>query len=125
MSIEYNVIGRHIRAARKEQKMTQETVAEKLGISVVHFGKVERGDRPINLQRLSEISLLLNTPLEKLVEGAVPIEGEISTHMSSSENMDYLDSIRTIAKGCSKEAMRLMLQLCIAVAENDKSRRSV
>lgn len=125
MSIEYNVIGRHIRAARKEQKMTQETVAEKLGMSVAHFGKVERGDRPVNLQRLSEISLLLNTPLEKLVEGAVSVESDVSARMISSENVDFLDSIRTIAKGCSKEAIRLMLQLCIAVAEDDKSRRSV
>ena len=44
MAIEYKVIGRHIRAARKQKKMTQEAVAEALGVSLNHFGKVERGD---------------------------------------------------------------------------------
>lgn len=70
MSIEYKVIGRHIRTARKRKNMTQEDVAAAIEMSPAHFGKVERGDRPVNLQRLSQLSQVLDVPLEKLVEGA-------------------------------------------------------
>ena len=56
MSIEYKVIGRHIRTARKRKNMTQEDVAAAIEMSPAHFGKVERGDRPVNLQRLSQLS---------------------------------------------------------------------
>lgn len=56
MAIEYTVIGRHIRAARKQKHLTQEDVADMIDMSPAHFGKVERGERPVNLQRLSQIS---------------------------------------------------------------------
>lgn len=126
MSIAYNVIGRHIRAARKEQKLTQDAVAEAIGVSTAHFGKVERGDRPINLHRLSELSLLLHVPLEKLVEGSVIAESnEDAAQIAASESSDFLDTIEATAKGCSPEAMNLMIQLCVAVANDDKSRRSL
>ena len=78
MSIEYKVIGRHIRAARTNKQMTQEAVAEAIDMSCAHFGKVERGERPINLQRLAQLSALLEIPLEALVEGAVVADGGVS-----------------------------------------------
>lgn len=126
MSIAYSVIGRHIRAARKAQKLTQEAVAEAIGISTAHFGEVERGDRPINLQSLSELSLLLHVPLEKLVEGSVVADtNESNVQSTALEGSDFLDAIEATAKGCSREAMNLMIQLCTAFAKDDKSRRSI
>lgn len=125
MSIEYKVIGRHIRAARKQKKMTQEAVAEAIEMSSAHFGKVERGDRPINLHRLSQLSQLLEIPLEKLVEGAsVTDVMEITADsMGMTDSSDFIDSVGSLAKGCSEDALRLMLRLCAAVADEDKSKK--
>lgn len=125
MSIEYKVIGRHIRAARKRKGMTQEDVAAAIEMSPAHFGKVERGDRPVNLQRLSQLSQVLGIPLEKLVEGA-SIADESGTVPSNGflENTDFLDSIESLAKGCSDDAKRLMIRLCAAVADEDKTKTS-
>lgn len=125
MSIEYKVIGRHIRAARKRKGMTQEDVAAAIEMSPAHFGKVERGDRPVNLQRLSQLSQVLDIPLEKLVEGAA-IADESGTVPSNGflENTDFLDSIESLAKGCSDDAKRLMIRLCAAVADEDKTKTS-
>lgn len=125
MGIEYKVIGRHIRAARKRKDMTQEDVAAAIEMSPAHFGKVERGDRPVNLQRLSQLSQVLDVPLEKLVEGAA-IADDGGTILSSglSENTDFLDSIESLTKGCSDDAKRLMLRLCAAVADEDKTKVS-
>ena len=65
MAIEYTVIGRHIRAARKRKHLTQEDVADMIDMSPAHFGKVERGERPVNLQRLSQLGHVLDVPLGK------------------------------------------------------------
>ncbi len=125
MGIEYKVIGRHIRAARKRMHMTQEDVAAAIEMSPAHFGKVERGERPVNLQRLSQLSQILDVPLEKLVEGAA-IADDGGTILSGglSENADFLDSIESLVKGCSDDAKRLMLRLCAAVADEDKTKVS-
>lgn len=93
MSIEYKVIGRHIRTARKRKNMTQEDVAAAIEMSPAHFGKVERGDRPVNLQRLSQLSQVLDVPLEKLVEGAaIADDGSTVSKTGFTGNTDFIDS---------------------------------
>ena len=124
MAIEYTVIGRHIRAARKRKHLTQEDVADMIDMSPAHIGKVERGERPVNLQRLSQISHVLDIPLEKLVEGAsVADDGCAVRFEADGDDTDFLESIESISKGCSPQALRLMLRLCAAVAEEDKAPR--
>lgn len=124
MAIEYTVIGRHIRAARKRKHLTQEDVADMIDMSPAHFGKVERGERPVNLQRLSQISHVLDIPLEKLVEGAsVADDGCAVRFEADGDDTDFLESIESISKGCSPQALRLMLRLCAAVAEENKAPR--
>ena len=44
MSVSYKVIGRHIQEARKQAKLTQRAVAEKLNMSDTYYGKIERGE---------------------------------------------------------------------------------
>lgn len=46
MSVSYKVIGRHIQEARKQAKLTQRAVAEKLNMSDTYYGKIERGECP-------------------------------------------------------------------------------
>lgn len=123
MSIEYQIIGRHIREARNRKNLTQEAVASVIDMSTAYFGKVERGVKPINLLRLAQISELLETPLEKLVEGAVQLEGiEHLPYPVMDVDEMFLDEIVRIASGCSKDALELMLRLCGTVAEMDKQK---
>lgn len=122
MSIEYRVIGRNIRAARNAKKMTQEAVAEAIHMSPQHFGKVERGDRKINLQRLSELSILLDVSLESLMIGCVIADEHAPTPDGHIEdNNEFLESIKTLSKGCSEKALRLMLRICRDIANEDKT----
>ena len=125
MPIEYKVIGRHIRAARNQLKMTQEDVAAAIEMSPAHFGKVERGERPINLSRLSQLSVLLHVPLETLVEGsAVYEDGSAIALRENADETEFTDAMASIAKGCSVPSLRLMLRLCTDVAEADKTSQS-
>ena len=56
MSIDYAVLGQRIKQARLAKKMTQETLSEKLDVSVAFLSRVERGTSHINLLRLTQIS---------------------------------------------------------------------
>lgn len=75
MSVSYKVIGRHIQEARKQAKLTQRAVAEKLNMSDTYYGKIERGECRVNLERLAQISVLLHTPLEDLISGCMEQSG--------------------------------------------------
>ena len=71
MLISFKAIGRNIRTARMDMNLTQEDVAERLKISQLHFGRLERGDRPVSLEMLALIADILETPLSALLNGCV------------------------------------------------------
>ena len=55
MALDYVVIGQRLKKARIEKKLTQEKIAEELGVSVAFISRVECGNAKVNLTRLSEI----------------------------------------------------------------------
>ena len=121
MTLEYKVIGRNIHSARQDNGMTQEAVAEAINVSVTHYGKVERGERHINLKRLVELCGLFGVPLESLLAGAMmPEDGEQMPTISNIDISIFMASIEPIVKGCSEKALKLMLRLCTDAAFSDK-----
>lgn len=56
-------IGRRLKQARKECDLTQDEVAERLGLSSVGYGSFERGANLIALNHLIEVSRILGKPL--------------------------------------------------------------
>ncbi len=69
--INYAMIGTRIKKARKEKKISQEKLAEALDVSVTYCSKIETGKAKVNLERLSQISAILNKSLEYFVTGVV------------------------------------------------------
>ena len=67
----YNVVetGKRIKALRKERKLTQEQLAEKLNIYVDHLGKIERGVSGASIDVLVQIALDFNVSLDYLILG--------------------------------------------------------
>lgn len=114
MPVNNKAIGRNIRNARKAQGMTQEKLAECMGVSSAYIGKLERGERTANLDNLSELANILTVPIESLVQGSVPIknDGQLPN--------DFLDAVQKITKGCSKHTLQTMLDVLIAMARHDK-----
>ena len=74
MIVSYKTIGLNIRAARREAGLTQEQMAEKLKMSQLHFGRLERGERPASLEQLAQIAQALHVPLASLLNGCVARE---------------------------------------------------
>ncbi|WP_404427176.1 helix-turn-helix domain-containing protein [Ureibacillus chungkukjangi] len=60
------VIGERIRSLRKEKKMSQEELAHLASLSNTYIGQVERGEKNITVESLSNIATALKVPLEDL-----------------------------------------------------------
>lgn len=107
MAVDYNVIGERIKSARKACNITQETLAEKMGVSIAFLSRIERGSSQINLKRLSQICSILGTT-----------EGEILNGVSSS-SASYLDSeLSNILKECSPEKVKLVYDIAKVIASS-------
>lgn len=118
MLISYKTIGRNIRVARKALSYTQEHTAELMKISVLHYGRLERGERPASLEQLANVALVLNTSLSRLLSGC--IEGETFGSQPDSSALSMGETFARMADGCSPEAQALMIALCKTVSEHDR-----
>lgn len=60
-------VGKNIRAVRHQNNWSQEEVANKLGISIPAFSKIETGITDINLSRLQQIADIFEMSLVTLL----------------------------------------------------------
>ena len=67
-------IKENIRKIRKERKMTQEEMADMLGISITAYRDLERGSTSIMNGNVLRMAELLQTSTEELVLGYRPIQ---------------------------------------------------
>ncbi|RXZ79908.1 XRE family transcriptional regulator [Paenibacillaceae bacterium] len=109
MAFDYSVIGSRIRQAREEQGITQEQLAEQLDVSNAYISKIERGKTPINLDRLSQLCMLLEESTEYILNGA------------DRSNDDYLrNEIMVMLENCSPAKIKLITQLIKSVIEYEE-----
>ncbi|MDO5299926.1 MAG: helix-turn-helix transcriptional regulator [Clostridia bacterium] len=118
MIVSYKTIGRNIRDARMEANLTQEQTAERLRISQLHFGRLERGERPASLEQIAQIAHVLGVPTASLLNGCIVEESFDVTPDESAQSLGK--AVAGLANGCSPKARHLMYTLCQAVASNDK-----
>jgi transcriptional regulator with XRE-family HTH domain len=57
---------KNLKTIRKLRNLTQETVAEKLGISTYSYAKIERGETDVNISRLEQIAKIMEIELSRL-----------------------------------------------------------
>lgn len=106
MAFDYSLIGKRIKHARDKQGITQEVLAEKLDVSNAYISKIERGKTPINLDRLSQLCVVLDESPEYILSGA-----NISTQ-------DYLrNEIILMLEDCSPEKIKLIMQVIKPIVE--------
>lgn len=92
-------IGKRMKARRNELHLTQEQMAEKLDISVKHYGGVERGIAGLSIENFVEVSDILGMSLDYLIKG-------------EPENDDILPNrIKEIFIECPKQNRQHLIQL--------------
>lgn len=118
MLISYSTIGRNIRQARQRAGLTQEALAERLKISHLHFGRLERGERPISLELLARMAQELGVGIGALLAGCVV--GGVDTEQRDDDARAVGEAVSEFAAGCTPRARRLMQSVCRLIAESDK-----
>lgn len=66
----YKIIGQTIQKYRKQKALTQEQLADKIGISISYLTKIEAPncDQPFSLEVLLDISEVLEVSIHQLLE---------------------------------------------------------
>lgn len=98
MSVDYKLIGMRIKTKRNAIGMTQESLAEKLDVSVGYISQIERGITKISLGTLAEISSVLGVDLSFFVTG------------TATGGIAYMqdDLIKKFAKLSSKQRQQIL-----------------
>ncbi len=89
MNVDYKLIGERIRRQRKAKGLTQETMAEHLGVSIGYVSQVERGITKISLDLLGAISSTLDCDVASLVS-------QSAMHSDAYMEAELLNEIRRL-----------------------------
>ena len=72
--MDFKAIGQRIKSKRKNMGLTQESLAEKLDISVEYLSRVESGSANASFSLLEKISDAMGISEEELLFGRIPPE---------------------------------------------------
>ncbi|GHU82470.1 hypothetical protein FACS1894196_0840 [Clostridia bacterium] len=70
--MDYEAMGKRVRAYRNKRGLTQAMLAEMVGISTSFMGHIERGSRVASIETLANLSEALETTIDSLVSGREP-----------------------------------------------------
>lgn len=106
------IIGRNLKIQRIQAGLTQENIAEHIGVSAQKISNWESGKTLINLTRLIELSLLYQVDLYTLLGPEC---------QPSAVQVLVLELARAV-DGLAPDEMKLCVSLCRAVAEYKKEK---
>ena len=98
-------MGKRMKEQRKILHLTQENMAEKLNISIKHYGGVERGIAGLSLENLINASEIFGVGLDYLIKGTKETDDSIPIR------------IKEIYLNCSPEKRGYILEILEIVAK--------
>lgn len=100
MAMDYYAIGQRIRALRKEKKLSQEQLAEKVWISTTHMSHIENGSTKLSLPVLVDLAAALGVSTNEILSG----QGK------ESRGEDYAQ-VKEILDGCTEKQLRILTEI--------------
>lgn len=100
----YYEIGQRIRAIRKERRLSQEELAERVGISSTHMSHIETGNTKLSLPVFVDIAKALEVQTDRLLSDA--------PHESAS---DAISGIAAIMEQCDPRQARVLYDMVRAM----------
>lgn len=113
--------GKFISELRKEKNITQEQLAEKLGVSDKSISRWENGNTMPDISLLVELADILNTTLPELINGRKMTKEELIAQRETINNLIKIDSEKQIKynKKASSLLMIGLLLITLALADNN------
>ena len=105
---DYEAIGKRVQWARLDNKMTQEYVAEQLGVGSQHISNIERGIVGISFETFYALVKLLNCSADYLLFGDTLSDNKnpldiIMGKLDSQQRIYVEEFLRLYAKSCGIE----------------------
>ncbi len=110
--IDQKKIGGFVRELRREQGLTQEQLAERLGVTNRSVSRWENGQNLPDFDVVVEISHLFSVSLDEFFDGErrTDMENEIPTESAARKTADYLAMVQRRMKRV------LCVMFCVAIA---------
>lgn len=108
MAVDFAIIGKRIKEARKKKGLTQEKLVEKMDVSIAYLSKVETGKIHINLERLSQICSILGVS-----------EGEILNGVANNSEKYLNNEFREILRKCTPSQQKLVYNIIKVILEEN------
>lgn len=93
-----NEIGKRLKKIRLENTWTQEVMVEKLGVERNFYGRIERGESRMSLERLVLIRKNVHIDLNFLLTGQEMAETILDLQDIPEEKRQYIETILKCAK---------------------------
>lgn len=106
-SLNYQLIGKRLRAIRKKRGYTQEKLSEVANLSPQHLSGVERGRAPVSLSALVGLCRALDATLDEVLYDSVP----------AAAKPGLMKEVEAVFSDCSADEVYLMLETAKAVKE--------
>lgn len=74
--VDYSLLGKRIREERLRLNLTQEKLAEDIGISTAYLGQIERGERSVTLDKLIPLANRLGVTVDFLLADYIVSVGD-------------------------------------------------
>jgi transcriptional regulator with XRE-family HTH domain len=112
-------VGLRLRMRRKEMRITQERLAETLGLTFQQVQKYERGANRISASRLWEIARMLNAPISYFFEGlaspddpdAPPVSSTAQQFLMGDEGLELASSFPRLPPAARRQLLGLVRTL--------------
>ena len=110
--MDYKLLGQRIREARLAAKLSQEQLAEIVGLTSQHISHTEVATTKISLPALVKIANALHTTVDKLLYDSI--------HDSKSQLMD---NVQQVFADCDPDEVYVMLEAASAVKKSIRVRK--
>ena len=105
--MDYYAVGQRIRKVRKARGLSQEELAEKVGISTTHMSHIETGNTKMSLPIFVELAAVLEVQTDELLHDDSPT----SRSASVAHIADMLDN-------CTTQQIRIIEDIVKAAKES-------
>ena len=110
--MDYKLLGQRIRAARLAAGISQEKLAEMVGMTSQHISHTEVASTKISLPALVKVANALHTSLDKLISDSLY---ESTPHL--------LDDVQAVFSDCNPDEVYVMLEAATAVKKSIRVRK--
>lgn len=99
---ELQKIGKRISKRRRQIGLTQETLAEKMNVSVQMVSNLERGNKAIKIENLIKVSDILGVSTDYILNG------------SSAGGKDDFNGKIGLLSDCDREMIKIIVDYCLS-----------